>query len=78
MVFAHVISDLLLQNTPWNVALVDILVDNRVTVCLCLLLSLLDDTLISIKAVKVDKLLLNQVALALIIAVAPSAHDRHF
>ena len=77
MVLAHEVGKLLLEDAPRDVALIDVLADNGASIGLSLFLRQLDRTLVPVKAVEVDELLLNHVALALVVAVAATAHDRH-
>ena len=78
MVLAHKGGGLLLKNTPWDVALIDVLVLNVTASTCCFLLSALHSTPVSIEAVEVDKLLVDQVALTLIVLVATAIDHRDF
>ena len=77
MVLAHKVGKLLLQDAPRNVALINVLVDNGASVGLSLFLSQLDRTFVPVEAIEVDELLLDQVAFALVVAVAATAHHGH-
>ena len=75
MTTPHVICDLLLEDTPWNVALVNVLINNVTAILRSFFLSMFDCALVRIKAIEVDKLLLNQITLALVSAVASTSND---
>ena len=64
------ICDLLLEDTPRNVALVNVLIHDVATILRSFFLSMFNCALVRIEAIKVDKLLLNQITLALVGAVA--------
>ena len=66
---------MLLEDTPGNVALVYVFADDVVSIFCGLLLRLLKCTLIPVEAIEVNEFLLDQVALALVVAVAPTRND---
>ena len=72
MTTPHVICDLLLEDTPRNVALVNVLIHDVDTILRSFFLSMFNCTLVRIEAIEVDKLLLNQITLTLVGAVASS------
>ena len=70
MTTPHVICDLLLEDTPRNVALVNVLIYDVAAILGSFFLRMFNCALVWIKAIEVDKLLLNQITLALVGAVA--------
>ena len=64
------VCDLLLEDTPWNVALVNVLIHNVTAILRSFFLSMFNCALVGIEAIEVDKLLFNQITLALVGAVA--------
>ena len=72
MVSSHVVSHLLLEDSPRDIALVDIFVRDLTTISCSFFLSTFYCALVSVEAVKVDELLFDEVALTLVVTVGAS------
>ena len=75
VIFAHELRDVLLEDAPGDVALVDIFADDFISVLCRLFVRLLKCALISVEAIEIDEFLLDQVAFTLIVTVAATRND---
>ena len=71
------LSQLLLQDSPWNVALIDIFIRARECCFGSFFRRIFSDPLILGVSIEVDILLLDQIAIPLVVTVAATRYDWH-